>query len=327
MAKKYSDIKELEKELAEYINIDKSNWTNIYRLMELVKTEKLYLQRKDTKTFTAWVNVVAERMQVHVSLLWKDLKAGSIYAEYAQRAEEQGRQIKSLEEITVTPDSLSLCVQAAGKNKSEIDNLVNKVVNGELRRKDLRAAAKAKREMSNADEKENSIDKVVRERNLTKTHKQVTAPYIVRSFNGNTSWLNGDHNNPYRQQFYRCFEEFRVHSGTSHHARRVDIMIVENYTANASDEVILRGIEIKVDKSDLLADKKMAEYADYCDYFYIAIPANDSALLWTAKSIRRPEWGILTVSKDGIIKVEEEAEKLPALFRDKSLATCIIKMS
>ena len=103
-------------------------------------------------------------------------------------------------------------------------------------------------------------------------------------------------------------------------------MIAETVTSTEKDSVVLRGIEIKVDKNDLEGDHKMAEYTDFCDYFYVAIPADNQLLREATESIIRPAWGIITVSKNGKIDVIKEAEKKEALFRDKTLATCLVKL-
>ena len=103
-------------------------------------------------------------------------------------------------------------------------------------------------------------------------------------------------------------------------------MIAETLTLLEQDDVVLRGVEIKVDKNDLLNDHKMQEYTRFCDYFYIGIPADDQEMLNAADSIRRPSWGVLSVSKDGSVSVIREPERLDAVFRDKTIANCLIKL-
>lgn len=317
-------LKLIEEELAGYVKADKKNWVRIYRLMSEVEEKELYKEREDTKSFTAWVNWIGDYLGVHVSLLWARLKAGRTYEEYEKRAAEQGRRVAQMEELDVSPESISLCEKVAGRNAEEMDNLIEKVVAGDLTREDLRDAAKAKRASGGTmpTSRHDRIDASER----TEKAARVTAPDIVMALR-KSSWLSVAREDEYFKHVYKAFTEFRIPSGTSRDVRRIDMMIVETLTTTEMDDIVLRGIEIKVDKTDLLKDHKMQEYTAFCDYFYIGIPAEDQEVLDTAESVRLPAWGILTVSKAGEITVVHEAKKLTPAFRDKTLATCIIKLA
>ncbi len=70
----------------------------------------------------------------------------------------------------------------------------------------------------------------------------------------------------------------------------------------------------------------MQEYTAFCDYFYLALPENDPELLQAAHNIKLDAWGILLIDLDGTIHVETEAQRLNAIFREKALANCILKL-
>lgn len=324
-----SKLTDIEKEISGCVSIDKTNWTRIYRLMDEVKREKLYLERTDTPSFTSWVNALSEELGVHVSLLWSRNNAGRVYEEYKQRAKEKNRPVPNLEDISVSPDSISLCAKVAGKNATEMDRLIDHVLEGKLTREDLRAAARAKRGASVASggnggmatSRHNRIEA----KDRVEMGEKVSAADIVMALR-KSNWLVVKREEPYFNHVYHCFPEFRVTTGTSHYARKIDVLVAETITEAESDHVTLRGIEIKVNLNDLKSDHKMAEYTDYVDYFYIAIPANDAEMLDTAKSIIRPSWGIMTVTKSGAIHLEKEAAQLDAVFREKAMATALIKM-
>lgn len=314
-----SKLQDIENEISTYVNLDKSNWTHIYRLMDTVDSEKLYLERADTKSFTSWVNALAKDLNVHVSLLWSRKKAGKVYEEYRQRAMNAGRTVPELEDISASPDSLSLCEKVAGKNAAEMDRLIDEVLDGGLTREALRRAARAKREAPIK-----SRHKRIEAEDRTETDDRVTAADIVLALR-HSGWLKVCNENSHFQHVYHVFPEFRVDTGTSHHARRIDVMIAETITESERDHITLRGIEIKVDRHDLESDHKMAEYTDFTDYFYICIP-KDTDMICMAESISRPEWGIMSVSKSGEIKIEREPKKLQPVFRDKALTTALIKV-
>ena len=317
------ELKKIEEELAGYIRTDRKNWTRIYQLMHEVETKKLYKGRRDTPSFTSWVNALADELQVHVSLLWARLKAGRIYAEYEERAVKQGRSVPDFAELAVSPDSINLCEKVAGKNAAEMDKLIDRVVEGSLTRDDLRAAAKAKR-ASGGKMPTTRHDRVNAEDRTEKT-SEVTAADIVVALR-KSSWLTVARTDKYFDHIYRFYTEFRIPSGSSRSTRRIDVMIAETFTVDEPDVLALRGIEIKIDINDLLGDHKMQEYTDFCDYFYIAIPAGSPELLEAAESVRRPSWGILTVTKDGKVTVAREPERLNPAFRSVTLTNCLIKL-
>ena len=318
------NLKEIEQELSGCVKIDKKNWTRMYQLMSEVESSQLYKERQDTPTFTSWVNALAEDLGVHVSLLWSRKKAGKSYDEYKQRAEKKGRKVADLGDLSVSPDSINLCEKVAGKNATEMDRLIEQVVAGKLTREDLRAAAKARKEISGLKGPRSRHDRVTAA-DRTETEASVTASDIVMALKKST-WLMVAKGDERFNHVYQCFPEFRIDTGTSRHSRRIDALIAETVTSTEKDSVVLRGVEIKVDKNDLKGDHKMAEYTDFCDYFYVAIPADNQSLQETAESIIRPTWGIIMVSKNGKIDVIKEARKREAPFRDRTLATCLVKL-
>ena len=188
-----------------------------------------------------------------------------------------------------------------------MDRLIGQVVKGELTRNDLRSAARAKRasgaaEGSMAKSRHDRVDAAQR----TETDLKVTAADIVMALRRST-WLPVRREDSHFPHVYQCFTEFRADTGTSCHTKRIDALIAETLTESDRDYVTLREIEIKVDLHNLEADHKMAEYTDFVDYFYLAIPADRDDMMAAAKSMIRPDWGIITVSKSGVLQVIKEA--------------------
>lgn len=126
---------------------------------------------------------------------------------------------------------------------------------------------------------------------------------------------------------YRVFEEFAIDPGTSRHSRRLDALIAENISVppHTDNQVNLIGVEIKVDVNDLKNDCKMQEYTDFVDQFYLAVP-DEEDIVNAALSIKLDTWGLIIVSKDGQIKVLQTADKLPAIMRDKTLNSLVLKL-
>ena len=324
-----SSLKEIEKKISGFVKIDKKNWVRIFFLMEEVESRNLYLERPDTPSFTTWVNALADELGVHASLLWKRQKAGKVYEEYRQRAESCSRSVPELEDVSVSPESLNLCEKVARKNVAEKDRLIDRVLSGELNREDLRAAARAKRDASIesgvTNSKATSRCDCIEIADRIETETQITAADIILALR-RSDWLPERRTDPHFAHVYHCFSEFRVDTGSSRYSRRMDALIAETLTEVEKDRVVLRGVEIKVSLHDLASDHKMAEYTDFVDFFYIAIPDDNSKMLEVAKSLILPSWGIITVNKDGKIHVLKEPERLKSIFREKTLSTALIKM-
>jgi hypothetical protein len=326
-------LNKIEGQLSQYLAADKKNWIQTYLLMSEVQDKELYIV--NYRSYTKWVNHLADSLSIHVSTLWSRLKAGKNYAEYASRAREQGRIVPQIEEIDVSPDSLNLCAKVAGKNATEMDKLVDQVLAGDLTRENLRQAAGGFVATSKFD--------CIQAKDRTEMAEKITAADIILALQSSDWLFEQDVTNPvwekvitdprepvkktYIKEKYRIFEEFPVNSGTSRHSRRLDALIVENISvpARADNPVNLIGVEIKVDVNDLKNDCKMQEYTNFVDQFYLAI-SDEKDIVNAALSTKLDSWGLLTVSKDGQIKVLQTADKLPAIMRDKTLNSLVLKL-
>lgn len=94
------ELKRIEDKLSIYLATDRRNWAETYLLMKEVRDKKLYAGHY--KSFTQWVNELADRNHYHQSTLWSRFKAGNVYEEYAQRQKEAGRaDVKTIEEVDI----------------------------------------------------------------------------------------------------------------------------------------------------------------------------------------------------------------------------------
>ena len=144
---------------------------------------------------------------------------------------------------------------------------------------------------------------------------------MVKAFQSDTSWLDADHRHR-KNDFYKVFPELPVHSGTSIHARRMDVCILENLTDEhaLSSHVNIHCVENKVSKNDLVRDHKMGEYADYGDFFWLCIPKE---LLEVAEKYVAQGWGILIVNDNENIHAARKAAKRECIFRQETLTEAV----
>lgn len=319
------DLKNAENELLALLNQDKNNWVLIYRLMDQVEKEKAY--EATNRSYTQWVNSLADKAKVHVSLLWARKKAGNAYDEYAKRLEAKGIQAPALEEISVSPDNINLVAKIAGSNSDVADDLIAKVATNELHRADLKKAW--------ADVKEERLKKGIsptrKSRHSEEVESGVSMTTIIKLELMNSSeWLSKVVNDYYKYlpgPLYKALPELAVRPGTSKSARRIDMAALETFTNEeipGNHDLTLHGIEIKISKGDLLHDSKMQEYTDYCDYFWVAIPED---LIEEAKGYALEDWGILAYHRNksgsGELRCIKKANKLNAPMREFALVEAI----
>ena len=325
MADIIDTIDAIENELESILSSDKKSWVRIYELMDTVEREKLYSDQYSS--YTKWVNALADKAKVHVSLLWNRKKAGRVYAAYEERAKERGRTVPSMNAIQVSADNFNLIEKIAGNNTDVADELIDKVLHGDMKRSDLKNAwqtVKADREASGKKSvRVNAYDK----EGIDVQTETITAADIVLALS-RPNWLKNSvdtYTDRYMQSKYRVLTEFAVQTGTSRHARRIDALVLENHTVEAEKPYNLHAhaIEIKVSKHDLLSDHKMQEYTDYADFFWIAVPEELKA---DAESIMLNDWGLITIDEKKELHVVKKAELHDAIFRDLTIETALIKI-
>lgn len=324
------DLSTIEKEIQTVIEADKASWIRIYQLMSEVESEKLY--ENTYSSYTQWVNKIAENMHIHVSLLWRRKKAGAFYSEYLKRMQARGKDVSFNDLEHVSPDNLVLAERIAGNNTAVADQLIEKIQQGELKRKDLSsalAAAKRCRAEKGIPDPINGYDKKKQQKTSevsgTKPdQKKITALDITAALEIYRHWIGEPVEKQGRVPKYKVFTEFGVDSPGTRNARRIDALVAETLTTKHPRQIKLHGIEIKVSRSDLEHDDKMSEYTQYIDYFWIAIPPY---LITDAKNLTLPEWGILAVDQEKLEVVRNASHNHEyGAFRDITLSEIVYKL-
>lgn len=342
--KELEELEEIEKEIKTVVDLDKKNWVRFYLLIKKVKEKDLW-RVADKKSFTQWVKDLSLKTKTHESIVWSRYRAGEIYNSYAQRKKSEDVEVKSIEDINISADSLVI-LDKINKHSPELaDYLVEKVLNNEIKRKDLVTAYNAirpeksdfrtkeqiQRAVSNNDETDATKDKI----ELDKAKDKITAANIVTTLT-QLKWLGKVTNKGFRgyrnrsdadakiNEKSKVFTEFKVYTGTSRKSRRIDLLAIENLTKDQFEkhEINIHGVEIKVSKSDLINDKKYTEYAEFVDYIWLAVPLE---LVDFARDTKFKQCGIIAADKDNAVIVEQ-AERLEPDMRMQTLTTATLKM-
>lgn len=339
------DIREVEQQLTNLVATDKRTWVEFYKLLKEVEEQRLY-EEKGFKSFTNWVKKFATNNKIHESVIWSRKKAGKVYEKYQQRQAEKGIEVAPIEELDVSADSLVLVEKIANKDSELGAEMIEKVLDNQLTRADLRRTYKLLRD-ANAKEETNdnpSTEEAAGEPVEVKiSDAKMTAILTNKLMSGDDLWvcrfgmeLGMEQPNLHREvgkmstQKCKAVAEFPVYTSTSRKSRRIDVLTVENYFSEEGT-LHLHGIEVKVSEGDLKRDKKYSEYAEFVDFLWIAIPMD---LLEVALVEVPDTYGILAFkdfSEDykneghGNFRVERLATRLNPLMREEALTTLILR--
>ena len=324
------DLKHIESELSSLIEADKKNWTHFYILLKEVEDKELW--KDNYKSFTQWVKNFCIKTKTHESIIWNRKKAGKVYDSYKEVQASKGIEVKPIEEVSVSADSLVLLDKINKYDKEVASDLTEKVLNKGITKKDLREVYKSLRpekpsnnpqikhiselepeeQPKEPDNKNNSITAAEIVSTLYKsdwlTDKKVTRKYFKTSF---------------EQDKYRAFTEFPTFTGTSKKSRRMDLLICENITTENTWDLNLHCIEIKVSKGDLLNDSKYTEYTEFVNYMWLAIPHD---LIEVAQENKFNECGIIAIDKNKKAKIIVSAQELKPLRREDTLTNIALKL-
>ncbi len=327
-----NELAEIEAELVADLHYDQKSWIKFYLSMKKIEDNELY--RPEHRSFTAWLKDFCIKNKIHESVVWNRKKAGKTYERFLTHKNKLGESVADLSEINVSMDSLVLIDKIAKKAPELETELVQKALNKEMTRNDLRTAYQIIR--GNRDEERKKNIKELEDNHSKREYSdpKVTAAQIVTALANDDSWLNSirgvrDKDGKVftkRIEFspkYRCFNEFPVFTGTTSISRRIDVLVAENKAVKYHYQLNLHGMEIKVDKHDLVSDQKYSEYSEFVHYLWLVIPTElvPYAIKNAPKTI-----GILAYSQvNNNFEVINKPKLLDPVLIAASLNTIILK--
>lgn len=318
----------IEKELSTLIELDKKNWTHFYVLLKKVEEHELW--KSKYQSFTQWVKEFCITTKTHESIIWNRKKAGKVYDSYQKIQEAKGIKVAPIENIKVSADSLVLLDKINKYSEDVASNLVDKVLNKEITKKDLREVYKSIRpDQPSTNPHIKALDRSSITLDILKGNIddiKVTASQIVSTL-CSIEWLGKKKERKYfktsfEQDKYRTFTEFPIFTGSSKKSRRMDMLICENMTTENNWELNLHCVEIKVSKSDLLNDTKYTEYAPFVDYMWLAVP---SELIDAAINNKFKDCGIISIGNNKA-SIIHKANKIDSYRRIETLTNISLKL-
>ena len=138
-------LQDIEEQLISLVRTAEQRWQRIAAL--LIEVEAQALWQGAAASYTAWVQAVADKAGVHVSGLWRMLKAGQFYNQLrdeqlaATPAAEAALPELAKLESPASPESFELLEKISRAASPErTQELVNRTLAGETKREELRQA-------------------------------------------------------------------------------------------------------------------------------------------------------------------------------------------
>lgn len=291
-------LEDVEQKLANILAKEMATWIDIFKLLDYSEKKKLF--RRNHKSFTSWIRYFTEKIHIHESYIWRILRAGRILDRFYHGGIDvlSGKKINSFSIITVS--------KIANGDDNVMRELLQKTVDGEITGREIQ-----RRYRKIKDDKRMLIEKEVYEKDRIKTsenneeYRNSTYPTAktIKDLLHNNKWFYRECSNKeldnricveksLDEGFFVAMDEFPVITWEAKTARRIDVLFVESYSTKY-DRVAVHGVEIKVSRNDLDHDEKMGDYADFVDYFWVAVP-ND--LVRKANYVIPEQYGVLSVA-------------------------------
>lgn len=340
------NLSEIEYEIGNILMTDNKSWVRLYRLFKIVEREELW--KDEYHSISSWVNHVARKTKSHACLIWKRKSAGEFYEEYERRKRAKGEPATPLDEIQISPDNFILIKKIAQENIQTADEMTDEVVRGVLGRKRLielwTAIRAVKASQGIPFTKHNShgtlatngrvySDLIDRRGHMVlrgiypDNRKLISAEDILVAF-GTPRWLEhiggffSAKTNSTEKRAYKQFPEFKIENRATGYSRILNMLIIENCTVPDPRDVVIHGIEVKVNESDFV-DLMLEPFTPYVDYMWIAVP---EMLVESAKQLLEDDWGIIAFGNNKVGRIVKKAAGIPNALRVETLQAAIIKM-
>jgi hypothetical protein len=125
------EITKIEKELIKLSKSEKKKWQEIAILLIKVREQNLFISQTEN-SYSAWLNKLAERANLHPSGFWRFLAAGTYYLE------QTGKEVDALESIGISAHKLELVKKIAELEPALEKDLFEKVISDNVTVKELK---------------------------------------------------------------------------------------------------------------------------------------------------------------------------------------------
>ncbi len=316
-----ASLREIEDRLIILAKSEQMNWVQQYKLMAELNDNRDYYFGNDRpdlpKSFSAWLDDFCDRV-LHVSnaLMWRRYSAGRYYERYMKR----NPKAPDLEHANLSAEKLDDLRFVYKDHESEGDKMVLRALNGNLTNRELKNMRHVAKTARMLDKEVGLKSKKSKDGPKSGAESAFTADDI-KSAIAHSRFCEGMSNLPKaggtREKVgvrivYVAHAEFAIRT-TERHAQMIDMVVIENMTANRREDVIIHGIEIKVRYSDLINDRKKNSYMEFVDKPWLAVPRDNERLVAEVRdnASAYEGWGVLVMESDRSITIMREPPATP----------------
>ena len=309
-------VAQAEQKIQKLLGLNEANWKTVAKIAIEVQRQELY--KSKYKSFTAWVNAIAERCDRQPSLIWRYIKAGKYYLESIKSED-----IEQIELAEAAPEVLVNLEKVERHAPEEVFiDLKDKVLAGEVTVSESREIEQQYRPerpkqvtsqvitLTESEIEEVEVDSVqiqelqshVQGNNDKSTPATRIADSIARTLSITLAdWSKNCAQMRYPPKFSQAHTEVRV--SYEQKRLRLDLVAVVRWSFKKPKDVF--GVEIKSSLHDFESDRKWENYLQFCDFFCFAIPDNDKDLLKAIEEKTDSEVGILVIDFESGLQSNE----------------------
>ncbi len=279
-------VTQAEQKIQKLLGLNEANWKAVAKIAIEVQKQELFKDKY--KSFTAWVNAVAEKCDRQPSLIWRYIKAAKYYLHTVGSDD-----VEQIDDAIAAPEAL-VNLEKVERNAPVpvFEKLKEKVLAGEATVRETRVIeqeyrpepeAQEQRRGRPAKDKEGSYEHLGKPKNEEESKtieikdlpRNQIAATISRSLKINlVNWTKKAGGKAYPAKLYQDHTEVRVN--LDHKRFRMDFLAVVRWSFKKPKDIFV--VEIKSSLQDFEQDNKWKAYLNFCDYFCFAIPKGDEKL-------------------------------------------------
>lgn len=302
-------VTQAEQKIQKLLGLNEANWKAVAKIAIEVQKQELFKDKY--KSFTAWVNAIAEKCDRQPSLIWRYIKAGKYYLESINSED-----IDEIERAEAAPEVLVNLEKVQRHAPEEVfTGLKDKVLAGEVtvsESREIEQQYRPERKIVEVQQKPAEVSNVLLEDKLedklgdkdklevkldkspsTKLNLPTSPADIIANVLTTTvaDWSKKCAGMRYLPKFSKAHTEVRV----SHDRKRLrlDLVAVVRWSYKKPKDVF--GVEIKSSLHDFESDRKWENYLHFCDYFCFAIFGGKSELRKAIEDNTDTKVGILEI--------------------------------
>lgn len=185
-----------------------------------------------------------------------------------------------IEDVDISPDNFELVEKISQGNNDIKDDLMEKVLQHDLKRSDLLSAGKSVKTIRQNDGgssiKKNSHSEIGRSEKEKELALSVADIAVSLTY---SSWLNhfsDFHIDPTmthtKRKVYKLLPNFSFYSSLTGRSHTIDFLLIENHTSKPH-QLNLHSIEVVLSKEELQRSFNSRKYQQHMNYLWIATPS------------------------------------------------------